>query len=64
VSEDARVQGKERGTDIERRVTSWSSELAWRTVGTCGRRRGIPRRPVNVFEGEQREIREEGLGYL
>jgi hypothetical protein len=61
---DACVRGKRRGASRRRQGHLKLPELAWRTVGTCRRRREIPHGLVDEIERKQREKRAEVLGYL
>jgi hypothetical protein len=61
-----RAAERERKGKAEERAREGSTtpESTRRSVDTCGRRRAIPPPPVDVVAGEERGIREEGLGYL
>jgi hypothetical protein len=59
----ARVLGKKRGTEIERRGTSWSSESMTATVGFRQIRRAIPSSSV-CFERRAKGRGERTLGAI
>jgi hypothetical protein len=55
----ARVQGKERGIEIGRRVTSWSSESSGRGRRYVGLRREISRFWQCLVQEDERGMEEE-----
>jgi hypothetical protein len=58
------VRGKRGGTAEGRRLALFESDSSSNSSGREKLRRQIPPRPVDNVGKNQREMREEGLGYL